>query len=110
MKLNERERGSTMTDSDRMVNAASGRRMRIGLGLAAMVFLFQLPWLSVFGGQESASQSAEPDKFYREYAGLTGDQIASIRSGKAIAKIIESPAADEVFVFGSVYINSTPER
>jgi hypothetical protein len=75
-----------------------------------MVLLLQLPWFSVLGRQESASgQSAEPDKFYREYAGLTDDQIASIRSGKAIAKIIDSPTPDEVFVFGSVYINSTPE-
>jgi hypothetical protein len=104
MKLNERER-----DSNRMVSAASGRRMRIGLRLAAMVFLLQLSWSSIFGRQESASQSAEPDKFYREYVGLTSDQIASIHSGKAIAKIIDSPTADEVFVFGSVYINSTPE-
>jgi hypothetical protein len=98
-----------MTDSNRMVNAADGRRIRIGRRLAAIVLLFQLPWFSLFGGQESASQSAEPDKFYREYVGLTGDQIASIHSGKAIAKIIDSPTADDVFVFGSVYINSTPE-
>lgn len=68
-----------------------------------------MPWFSVFGRQESASQSAGPDKFYRECVGLTGDQIASIRSGKAIAKIIDSPTADEVFVFGAAYINSTPE-
>jgi len=109
MKLNERERGSNVTESNRVVNAASGRRVGIGLRLAAMVFLLQLPWFLVFGRQESGTQSAEPDKFYREYVGLTGDQIASIRSGKAIAKMIDSPTADEVFVFGSVYINSTPE-
>jgi hypothetical protein len=98
-----------MTDRNQMVNVASDRRMRIGFQLAVIVLLLQLPWFSVFGRQESASQSAEPDKFYREYAGLTGDQIASIKSGKPIAKIIDSPTADEVFVFGSVYINSTPE-
>lgn len=109
MKLDEREGDSNMKDSNRMVNVASGRRMRIGVRLAAMVFLFQLPWLSIIGRQEPASHSAEPSKFYREYAGLTDDQIASIHSGKAIAKIIDSPSADEVFVFGSVYINSTPE-
>jgi hypothetical protein len=91
-------------------NAASGRHMRIGLRLAAIVLVLQLPLFSVFGRQESASgQTAEPDKFYREYVGLTDDQIASIRSGKAIAKIVESPTPDEVFVFGSVYIDSTPE-
>ena len=99
-----------MTDSKWMVKAASGRRMRIGLRLAAMVLLLQLPWLAVLGGQESAKdQGAEPDKFYREYAGLNDGQIASIHSGKAVAKIIESPTPDEVFVFGSVYVNSTPD-
>ena len=54
-------------------------------------------------------QSAEPAKFYREYVGLNDDQIRDIRQGKAIAKILESRTPDEVFVFGSVYINSTPE-
>jgi hypothetical protein len=99
-----------MTDSKRTVNTASSRHIQIVLRLAAIVLLLQLPWFSVFGGQESASgQNAEPDTFYRKYIGLPDDQIASIRSGKAIAKIIDSPTPDEVFVFGSVYINSAPE-
>jgi hypothetical protein len=99
-----------MTDSNERIKAASGRRMRIGLRLAAMVLLLPPHLFSTFGRQKSDSgQSAEPDKFYREYVGLADDQIASIRSGKAIAKIIESPTPDDVFVFGSVYINSTPE-
>jgi hypothetical protein len=99
-----------MRDSNGTVKAASGRHMRIGFWLAAIVLLLQLPLFSVSGRQESASsQSAEPDKFYRRYVGLTDDQIASIRGGKAFAKIIDSPTPDEVFVFGSVYINSTPE-
>jgi hypothetical protein len=109
MKLNGRECDRTMAGGNGKVKAASGRPMRIGLRLAAIVLLLQLPWFSVFGRQESASQSPEPDKFYREYVGLTDDQIASIHRGKAIAKIIDSPTADEVFVFGSVYIDSTTE-
>lgn len=110
MRLNERERDRNMADGSGKAKAASDRPMRIGLRLAAMILLLQLPWFSVFGRQESArGQSAEPDKFYREYFGLTDDQIASIHSGKAVAKIIDSPTPDEVFVFGSVYINSTPE-
>jgi hypothetical protein len=104
------KRNCNMTDKNRMVNAASGSRVRIGRRLAAVVLLLQLPLFSVSGRQDSASgQSAEPDKFYRQYVGLTDDQIASIHKGKAIAKIIDSPTPDEVFVFGSVYINSTPE-
>jgi len=55
-------------------------------------------------------QDAEPFKFFREYVGLNDEQIKNIRSGKAVAKILDSPTPDEVYVFGSVYVNSTPER
>jgi hypothetical protein len=51
----------------------------------------------------------EPYKFYREFAGLNEGQIAAIRSGKALAKVVESPTPDEVYVFGSVYVDATPE-
>lgn len=54
--------------------------------------------------------SVEPNKFFHDFIGLNDDQIREIREGKAIAKILDSPTADQVFVFGSVYINSTPER
>jgi len=42
--------------------------------------------------------------------GLKEEQIAAIRNGKAIAKVVESRTPDEVFVFGSVYVRSTPEQ
>src|SRR6266436_5695963 len=32
------------------------------------------------------------------------------RNGKAVAKVMESRTPDEVFVFGSVYVQSTPEK
>ncbi len=51
----------------------------------------------------------EPYKFFREFAGLNEEQIAAIRSGKAVAKVVESRTPDEVFVFGSVYVEATPE-
>ena len=56
-----------------------------------------------------AESADEPYKFFREFAGLNEDQIVAIRSGKPIAKVIESPTADEVYVFGSVYVEATPE-
>ena len=56
------------------------------------------------------AQNVEPFKFFRDYVGLKEDQIAAIRNGKAIAKVIESRTPDEVFVFGSVYVRSTPEK
>lgn len=83
---------------------------RAGSLLAALLFLFPLLLISGRARLLASDQNAEPDKFYREYVGLTDDQIASIRSGKAIAKIVDSPTPDEVLVFGSVYVNSTPEN
>ena len=62
------------------------------------------------GGNPATDNSAEPGKFFHDFIGLNDDQIRSIREGKAIAKILDSPTADQVFVFGSVYIHSTPER
>jgi hypothetical protein len=58
----------------------------------------------------SDAQDVEPFKFFRDYAELKEDQIAAIRNGKAFAKIMESRTPDEVFVFGSVYVQSTPEQ
>jgi len=51
----------------------------------------------------------EPYRFFREFVGLSEDQIGGIRSGKAVAKVIESRTPDEVFVFGSVYVDASPE-
>jgi len=56
------------------------------------------------------AQNVEPFIFLRDYVGLKEDQIAAIRNGKAIAKVVESRTPDEVFVFGSVYVRSTPEK
>jgi hypothetical protein len=51
----------------------------------------------------------EPYRFFREFVGLSEDQIGAIRSGKAVAKVIESRTPDEVFVFGAVYVEARPE-
>src|SRR6516225_8215888 len=58
----------------------------------------------------ASGQDTEPFKFFREYVRLNDGEINNIRSGKAVAKIVDSPTPDEVYVFGSVYVNSTPER
>jgi hypothetical protein len=67
-------------------------------------------WPSFAGPPLAAGQSVEPFKFFREYVGLSEDQISAIRSGKAVAKIMDSPTPDEVFIFGAVYVQSTPEK
>jgi len=58
----------------------------------------------------SNAQNTEPFKFFRDYVGLKEDQIAAIRNGKSGCKVVESRTPDEVFVFGSVYVQSTPKN
>jgi hypothetical protein len=76
---------------------------RICFCITLPVVLLLLPTLI------QADTPDEPYKFFREFAGLNEEQIAAIRSGKAVAKVVESPTPDEVYVFGSVYVEATPE-
>jgi nicotinic acid phosphoribosyltransferase len=41
--------------------------------------------------------SPEPAKFFRDFVGLNDDQIRQIREGKAVAKILDSPTAEQVY-------------
>lgn len=72
--------------------------------------LFPLLLLLIGTGSGATEQASEPNKFFHEYAGLNDDQVQAIRSGKSLAKVLPSRTPDEVFVFGSVYVESTPER
>jgi hypothetical protein len=84
----------------------SRRRTKIAFVVAAILVILLLGTVA----RPAHGQDEEPFKFFREYVGLNDDQIAAIRGGKAVAKIIESRTPDEVFVFGSVYVESTPEK
>lgn len=65
-----------------------------------------IAWFS----QVVASQNAEQLQTYFEDAvGLSAEQIAAIRNGKAVAKVLKSRTADEIFVFGAVYVKGSPE-
>ena len=75
-------------------------------GVVLVVLLFS-PGIR---GMGAVDPSAELNNFFHGFIGLNDDQIRSIRQGKAIAKVLNSPTPDEVFVFGSVYVESTPER
>jgi len=76
----------------------------IRIALLPLCLLF----LAANAGSGTSAQGGEPYKFFREYVGLDDGQIGAIRAGKPVAKILDSPTADEVFVFGSVYIEATP--
>ncbi len=63
-----------------------------------------------FSGVIAAQTPDEPQRFFHEVAGLSSDQITAIGSGKAVAKVVDSPTRDEVFVFGAVYVDASPEN
>jgi hypothetical protein len=62
-------------------------------------------------GAPCRSQTA-PDlqDFFRKNIGLSKEQIAAIRSGRAFSKALPSRTPREVFLFGVVYVHATPER
>jgi len=78
-------------------------------GLALLLLLLFALGKGRVQATENSENSVEPNRFFHEFVGLNDNQIREIREGKAVAKILDSPTADQVFVFGSVYINSTPE-
>jgi hypothetical protein len=63
------------------------------------------------GALISAGQTTrEPIIFFREQMGLSEDEIAMIARGKAVSKVLPSKAPAEIFVFGAVFVNATPEE
>lgn len=59
---------------------------------------------------ETTDEAEEPFPFFRQYVGLNEEEITAIRNGKPVAKVLNSPTADQVFVFGAVYVRSNPEN
>jgi hypothetical protein len=79
--------------------------------VAALSMIGLLWWSAALPASVPAAVDTQvsPAEFFKKYVGLNGDQIEAIRGGKSIAKILDAPTADEVFVFGAVYVQSTPE-
>jgi len=75
---------------------------------AAMVVVY-LSLVMEFSLLGASQTSAELQDYFKNSIGLSQDQIADMRGGKAIAKVLPSRIPDEIFVFGAVYINAPPE-
>ena len=81
--------------------------MKLRIQSAALLLLTFLLCLAALS--QGPEQTPEPLRFFREYVGLNDQEIARIRSGKALASVLGSRTPDEVFVFGAVHVESTPE-
>jgi len=80
------------------------------IGKLIRIVALTVAFVSQLGLSLAAGQAAVPQTFFRNSVGLSNDQIRDIDAGQAIAKVLDTPTPDEVFIFGAVYINSTPER
>ena len=72
---------------------------------AALAIL--LTGISAPGGSQS---KLDLNTFFAKNIGLSQEQIADIRNGRAVAKNLESRVPDEIFVFGAIYINADLEK
>jgi len=86
----------------------NAKKMLIGIRFSNVILFVVLLWLVRLPA--SHAQNGEPFTFFRNYIGLNEDQIKAIRNGRAVAKVMESRTPGEVFVFGSVYVQSPPEK
>ena len=57
----------------------------------------------------NAQTNAELFNYLQQDVKLSQDQMATLGKGQAVSKTLESRIADEVFLFGVVYVNATPE-
>jgi hypothetical protein len=75
---------------------------------AAMALLY-VSLVAAFSPPGTCQTSAELQDYFKNSVGLSQNQIADIRGGKAFGKVLRSRTPDEIFVFGAVYINAHPE-
>jgi hypothetical protein len=76
--------------------------------LRVVLLVSLIACLSADGG--SQSKPLDLNAFFTQNVGLSKDQVADIQNGKPAALNMKSRIADEIFVFGAVYINAEPEK
>jgi hypothetical protein len=64
---------------------------------------------AVAGSGAAPPPALDLEKFFRESVGLTAEQVAAVRGGRAVAIALKSRIPAEIFVFGAVHVAATPE-
>ena len=92
----------------RELNCPTLRRLRaaVRIGISIVACLASARLLSAAVPPRS---NLELEKFFRQNIGLSGDQVAAIRSGQPIVKALPPRTPAEVLLFGAIYIHAAPE-
>jgi hypothetical protein len=87
------------------VRMAEIRRKAVLLALTATAVF-------VAAGAGGALQQPTTDlpTFLKNTVGLTASQISFIQGGQPVVKVLTTPTPEEIYLFGAVYINATPEN
>jgi len=80
-----------------------------GVGICAQVMALAV-LLTVGAQAVSAQANSVLDQYFSQSIGLSRNQLTDIRNGQAVATALPSRTPSEVFLFGAVYIQGTPER
>ena len=78
-------------------------RSRAALSMACFLLLSGVATLT------AGQQALVIDKFFKESVGLNSGQIDSIHRGKPVAISLDSADPNQVFIFGSIYVDAAPE-
>jgi hypothetical protein len=84
------------------------KRSQHGLRRLSLVAALLVP-IAISSQPGSSQPNPDLETYFRQYIGLSQDQIASIRSGQPVTKALPSRTPAEVFLFGAVYIHAAPE-
>src|SRR4029077_13290031 len=75
---------------------------------AAIVLIFS-SLMTVLSLPALSQTSGELQDYFKNSVGLSQEQIADIRGGKSVGKVMKSRTPDEIFVWGAVYVKASPE-
>ena len=70
------------------------------------VLMLTLTFVVVAGDSQSRQYLST---FFKQNIGLNNSEIASIEKGQAVAKLLDSPTASQMLLFGAVSINAQPD-
>jgi len=94
-----------------MIHAAESLRCKVAMDRVGTIMRAAALLVSIVASCSPCSSQSTPalERFFRENIKLTDDQVAAIRNGQAVTKVLPSRTPAEVFLFGAIYINATPE-
>jgi len=86
-------------------------RLKMIAAAQTRAFLWAVAWLILSSAPPCFSQSEiDLRKFFRQDLGLSEEQIADIRKGKAVVNSLPPRTPEEVFLMGAIYIHASPEK